>query len=154
MAIYAKIMGTKQGEIKGSVTARAFAGQVPITSCEFGIGAPFDLASGQPTGRRVLRPVQLVKPLDISSPLLIMSLTMNEPLTVDISYVVEGEGHQKYVTLKLSNAMIRDFDHLASADGSAIETISLSYTRYEFTWVDGGLVAMDDLTDLTTSGRI
>ncbi len=144
MAIYAKITGTKQGAINGSVTARAFDGQIPIESCEFGIGGPYDVATGQASGRRVARPIHLIKTLDKSSPLLFTSATTNEALTVDISYTIEGEGHKKYVTLKLTNAMIRDFNHLASSDGTAVEKLSLTYTKFEFTWVEGGIVAVDD----------
>lgn len=144
MAIYAKFTGTKQGVISGSVTARAFDGQIPVQSCDFGVGSPYDVATGQASGRRVARPIHLTKPLDKASPLLFTSATTNEALTVEISYTIEGEGHKKYVTLKLTNAMIRDFSHTAGADGTAVEKLALTYTKFEFTWVEGGIVAVDD----------
>lgn len=144
MAIYVKIKGSKQGALTGSVTAKAFEGQIPVTSLDFGVGAPYDVATGQATGRRVPRPVHITKPFDKSSPLLYTSCTTNESLTVDISYTIEGEGHKKYATISLTNAMIRDYNHDASHDGHAVEKISLTYTKFELTWVEGGIVAADD----------
>ena len=40
--------------------------------------------------------------------------------------------------------MIRDFNQEASFTGSSVETISFTYTKIEFTWVDGGIVSVDD----------
>jgi type VI secretion system Hcp family effector len=102
------------------------------------------VSTGLPAGKRVARPVQITKPLDQSSPLLHQSCTTNESLTVDIAYVVEGQGHRPYVTLSLTNAMIRDFNHETSFDGSSVERISFTYTKIEFTWVTGGIASVDD----------
>jgi len=144
MAIYAKIKGAAHGNITGGVTAAAFIGQIQVNTVAFGVGHPTDISTGHPTGKRVARPVIITKPLDRSSPLLHQSATTNESLTVDIAYVVEGEGHKPYATLSLKNAMIRDFNHEAGFTGSSVETLSFTYTKIEFTWVDGGIVSMDD----------
>lgn len=144
MAIYAKIKGQKQGAVTGGVTAESFPGQIQVDTVEFGVGSPADVSTGLPTGKRVARPVVITKPLDKSSPLLHQSCTTNESLTVDLSYVVEGQGHKAYVTLSLTNAMIRDFHHEASFTGSATERISFTYTKIEFTWTEGGIVSVDD----------
>jgi type VI secretion system secreted protein Hcp len=144
MAIFAKIKGTKQGDLKGAVTAKEFAGEIQVHSIEFGVGSPYDVSTGMPTGRRVARPVKITKPMDQSSPLLHTSAVNNESLTIKFSYVVEGQGHKAYATIALTNAMIRDFNVASSSDGSNLESVSFTYTKIEFTWTEGGITSMDD----------
>jgi type VI secretion system secreted protein Hcp len=149
MAIYAQIKGQKQGALKGAVTAAQYSGQIQVDTVEFGVGNPMDVSTGMATGKRVARPLQITKPMDQSSPLLHTSAVTNESLTVTISYVVEGQGHKAYATVALTNAMIRDFNSQGSADGSTVETISFTYTKIEFTWVNGGITSQDDWTSAT-----
>jgi type VI secretion system secreted protein Hcp len=144
MAIYAKIKGQKQGAVTGGVSAASFPGQIQVNTVDFGVGSPHDVSTGLATGKRVARPVTITKPMDRSSPLLHQSCTTNEVLTVDISYVVEGEGHKPYATVSLTNAMIRDFNSEANFTGSSTETITFTYTKIEFTWAEGGIVSVDD----------
>src|ERR1051325_1107485 len=110
MAIYAKIKGAKQGVLTGGVSAQSFSGQIQVDTVVFGVGSPADVSTGLPTGKRVARPVVITKPVDRSSPLLHQACTTNESLTIDISYVVEGAGHKPFMTLSLTNGMIRDFN--------------------------------------------
>ena len=144
MAIYAKIKGAVQGTITGGVGAQAYSGQIQVESVVFGVGSPHDVATGLPSGKRVARPIKITKPFDRSSPLLHRSTVTNESLTVDISYVVEGQGHKAYATLNLTNAMIQDFQNEVSHTGAAVETISFTYTKVEFTWTEGGITSTDD----------
>jgi type VI secretion system secreted protein Hcp len=146
MAIYAKIKGAKQGALTGAVAAASFTGQIQVDTVVFGVGSPRDVATGMATGKRVARPVKITKPFDKSSPLLHTSAVTNESLTVDISYVVEGQGHKAYATLSLTNAMIQDFQNEVSFTGAAVETISFTYTKIEFTWAEGGITSTDDWT--------
>lgn len=146
MAIYAQIKGQKQGALKGAVTAASFAGQIQVDTVNWGVGSPHDVSTGLATGKRIARPLQITKPMDQSSPLLHTSAVTNESLTVTLSYTVEGQGHKPYATVALTNAMIRDFNSHGSADGSTLETISFTYTKIEFTWVNGGIASQDDWT--------
>ncbi len=149
MAIYMKVIGKAQGDIKGGVTAQVFDGQIHLESCEFGLAAPFDVATGQASGRRVPRPVHLVKQSDRSSPLLYMACVTNEVLDVEISYTEEGAEHKALMTIVLTNAMLRDFNHLGGAKGSAVEKLSLTYTKFEFTDVVAKTMAQDDWSQAT-----
>jgi type VI secretion system secreted protein Hcp len=144
MAIYAKIKGTKQGDLKGAVEAAAYTGQIEVHSLEFGVGSPYDVSTGMPTGRRVARPVKITKPMDQSSPLLHTSAVNNEALKVTFSYTIEGQGHKAFATVELTNAMIRDFNVASSYTGSNVESISFTYTKIEFTWTEGGITSTDD----------
>jgi type VI secretion system secreted protein Hcp len=149
MAIYAKIKGKVQGALTGGVSAQAYNGQIQVNSVVFGVGSPYDVATGLATGKRVARPVKITKPFDRSSPLLHLATVTNESLTVDISYTVEGQGHKSYATLSLTNAMVRDFQNEVTATGAAVETISFTYTKVEFTWTDGGISSTDDWSQAT-----
>ena len=145
MAIYAKIKGTKQGVLTGGVAADLFKGQIQVDTVVFGVGSPADVSTGLATGKRVARPVVITKPVDRSSPLLHQACVTNESLqTIDISYVVEGAGHKPFMTLSLTNGMIRDFNQETSFNGSSLERISFTYTKIEFTWTEGGIVSTDD----------
>jgi type VI secretion system secreted protein Hcp len=149
MAIYAKIKGNKQGDLKGAVTADAYKGQIEVHTVEWGVGSPRDVSTGLPTGRRVARPVQITKPMDQSSPLLHTAVVNNESLTVTISYTVEGQGHKSFATVALTNAMIQNFNISTTVTGSSVETISFTYSKIEFTWVDGGITSQDDWSSTT-----
>jgi len=144
MAIYASFKGQKQGEIKGGVTTKGWEGKVQIDTCDFGLTAPYDTATGLASGRRVAKPVHLTKPLDKSSPLLYMACTTNETLQVEINYMEEGANHKALVIVKLTNAMLREFSHTANGHAIASEKLALTYTKFEFTWCDGGIMATDD----------
>jgi type VI secretion system secreted protein Hcp len=145
MAIYIKVTGAKQGVFKGGVTQKGSEGLIEVSSCDFGLGAPYDHATGQATGKRQPHPVVLAKGLDQSSPLFYNACTTNEVLkSVDISYFTAADDHKKIVTVNLTNAMVREYSHQGTSQATALERITLTYTKIEFTWVNGGVVAVDD----------
>ena len=88
--------------------------------------------------------------MDQSSPLLHRACTTNEVLTsVELSYTVEGQGHAAFATVKLTNAVLRDFNQQASFTGTSVEKLTFTYTKIEFTWVKGGIVSEDDWMSAT-----
>jgi type VI secretion system secreted protein Hcp len=152
MAIYAKIKGKIQGDIKGSVMATGHTGEIEINSCEMGLASPVDIASGHPAGRRQWRPIHLVKPLDASTALLYNAIVTNELLTsVVITYWRTGlDGKpSNFIKISLTNAMIVDYNHLGNNDGTGTEKVSLTFTKWEFSWLPTSLGAVDDW--MTTS---
>ena len=144
MAIYMKFKGARSGEIKGSVSTSGAVDWIEIHSLEFGLGSPFDAITGQTTGRRIARPLKIVKPLDRSTPLLINACDVNDSAEVTFVYLKEGGDHKNFFTIALTKAMIRDINHLGVYSGSATETLTLSYVTSEITWVTGGIVASLD----------
>ena len=60
-----------------------------------------------------------------------------------------ADDHKKYVTVNLTNAMIREYTHQGTSSLVGLERISLTYTKIEFTWIDGGIVAIDDWAKTT-----
>jgi type VI secretion system Hcp family effector len=144
MAIYAKVTGKKQGVMTGGVGAKEYAGQIEVDSIDWGVGSPHDVHTGLATGKRVARPVIITKPLDRSSPLLHTACVTNESVSVLISYTIEGQGHGAYATVTLTNGMVQDFNHQGHSDGTALERISFTYSKIEFTWITGGITSVDD----------
>src|SRR5262245_52235966 len=78
---YLKLKGTKQGEIKGSVTQKDRVGKIGVIAVSHDIISPRDPASGLPTGKRQHKPFVITKELDQSSPLLLNALVNNENIT-------------------------------------------------------------------------
>ncbi len=149
MAVYMKVVGKKQGEFKGDVIVPAFKDQIALRSVNFGMGNPMDAASLMPTGRTIVRPVTITKSMDKTSPLFMNAVSTREGATVTISYSNDGATNlskKQIATVKLTNAGAMDLQHVAGADGNALESITFSFTKIEYTWLDGGIVSEVDVT--------
>lgn len=148
MAIYMKYTAKSQGVIAGAITSGNFTGQIEVFSIDLGMGHSSGVSSALTTGKQVARPLVLTKRVDKATPLLLNSCINNEVATaVLITYVFEGAAAVKAVaTIALTNALLQDFHHTAQSDGSTVETLTLNYQKCEFTWIDGGLTSMWDLT--------
>jgi len=147
MAVYMKFTGQKSGWIKGEATAKDVVDFITLNSLELGLGHPMDAQSGLTTGRQVVRPIVVTKAVDKSSPLLMNSCSVNESATtVHFTYTRTGINGtvNTFLTVVLKNALIADFNHLALADGSSVEKLTLSFTSLDFTWTDGGVMASID----------
>jgi type VI secretion system secreted protein Hcp len=171
---YVTFKGQKQGQFKGDFSTQKTAN--PKESIVFGIDldtqAPFDLETGQASGKRQHSPLVLVKPINLASPQIYQALVSNEELTevvVDLRAPANPTGLGGAVTpvLKytLTNARITDVHHSMTTPcvGSApcratgpdgnivgpdepIETISLVFKTIQIDYADrnGSTSAMDD----------
>ena len=151
---YLKLKGQKQGEIKGSVTQKGRENKIMVIAVSHEIISPRDAASGLPTGKRMHKPLVITKELDKSSPLLYNALTNNENITEwELQFwqpSATGAEKQHY-TIKLTNANIASI-HFVMANNkhpdlmkfSEYEEIAFTYQKIEWTWMDGGITAMDD----------
>ena len=102
-----------------------------------------------PTGRTIVRPVTITKNMDKTSPLFMNAVSTREGATVTISYSNDGAttlSKKQIATVKLTNAAAMDLQHVAGADGNALESITFSFTKIEYTWLDGGIVSEVDVT--------
>jgi type VI secretion system secreted protein Hcp len=147
MAIYVKIVGNKQGAITGPVVVPRYAGQIKLESLSFGFARPFDTHTGLAAGRQVGRPMIITKEMDQTSPLLMTASFTNEVLkTCTISYSHDGAGSvtKDLAKIVLTDAIIQVFEQKATGSQSVIDELTLTYRSMEFTWINGGLVAMND----------
>jgi len=157
---YLKLKGQKQGDIKGSVTQKGREGSIMVIACSDSIVSPRDAASGLATGKRMHKPFVITKELDMSSPLLYTALVTNENITTwqldfyttqfaDRTQSVGSEMNN--FTVKLTNASICSIDfHMLNNKQPDLmkfneyEEIAFVYQKIEWTWIKGGITAMDD----------
>ena len=147
LTAYLKLKGQKQGEIKGSVTQKGREGRIAVIAVSHEIVSPRDAASGLPTGKRQHKPFVFTKELDRSTPLLNGVLVTNENLPEATFTVyqrdIKGVDVLSY-TVKLTNANIASIALKVDAEGKLVQEVALTYQKIEWTWVDGGITAMDD----------
>lgn len=155
---YLKLKGQKSGEINGSVTQKGREGKIMVIAVSHDVSSPYDAASGLPTGKRMHTPFVITKELDRSTPLMYNALVHNENLTEwelqfwtpSTSRSATGAETQHY-TIKLTNAKVASIDfrmpnnkHPDLMKFAEYEEVAFTYERIEWTWVDGGITAMDD----------
>ena len=151
---YLKLKGQKQGEIKGSVTQKGRENKIMVIAVSHDVISPRDAASGLPTGKRMHKPYVITKELDKASPLLYNALVNNENITEwELQYwqpSPTGVEKQHY-TVKLTNANIASISqrmpnnkHPDLMKFETYEEVAFTYQKIEWTWVDGGITAMDD----------
>jgi type VI secretion system secreted protein Hcp len=151
---YLKLKGQKQGEIKGSVTQKGRENKIMVIAVSHEIVSPRDHASGLPTGKRMHKPFVITKELDKSTPLLYNVLVNNENVTdweLQFWRPSATGAEQQHYTVRLTNANIASI-HFKMANNkhpdlmkfAEYEEIAFTYQKIEWTWVDGGITAMDD----------
>lgn len=144
---YLKLKGQKQGDIKGSVTQKGREGAIKVISVSHEIVSPRDPQSGLPTGKRQHKPMVITKELDKSTPLLYSAMSKNENFpTLELTVLEVGAKgiEAPAYTVRLTNANIASIRLVQSEDGKLAQEISFTYQKIEWTWTDGGIMAMDD----------
>ena len=136
----AAIVGQKSGAIvgkSGAIAGDGPNGKIMVIAVSHEIVSPRDAASGLPTGKRQHKPFTIRKELDKSTPLLYSALVTNENLS-SATFTYQRNG-APFMTVKLTNANISD---IAQSGGS--ESVSFTYQKIQWTWIDGGITAEDD----------
>lgn len=153
---YLTVAGKAQGPIHGSVNRKGRENSILVHSFSQEIVSPRDAASGLPTGKRVHKPITILKEIDKSSPRLWTALVTNETLVTWELQIWEtgpgatGEEKQIY-SIKLTNASIAsmreampDNEDPSNAKLPLREEIAFTYQKIQWTWIDGGITAEDD----------
>jgi type VI secretion system secreted protein Hcp len=150
---YLKLKGQKQGQFKGSATEKGREDSIVVIAVTHEVSSPRDAASGQAAGKRMHKPLVITKELDRSSPLLYGALVNNENIT---EWTLQfwrpdrtGAEKQTY-TIKLTNANIASIQFVMPnnkepqlAKLAEYEQVAFTYEKIEWTWVDGGVTAID-----------
>jgi type VI secretion system secreted protein Hcp len=149
-----RVVGAKQGEIKGSVTQKGREGRIAVIAVSHEIVTPRDMASGQATGKRQHQPVVITKELDRATVPLRQMLVGNEPVKeCELQFWRPSPtgGETQYFTIRLTNAAIVSIDmemannkHADLAGLETFEQVAFTYGRIEWMWTDGSLGAVDD----------
>lgn len=106
------VKGAKQGQFKGeSTNARRKDKWIRILSFLYEVTSPRDLASGQASGKRQHKPIEIIKEWGASSPQLLSALANNEVLEL-VEFEFEKVGadgvESTYQTVTLTNASVSD----------------------------------------------
>ena len=151
---YLNLKGQKTGDIKGSVTQKGREGKIMVIAVSHEIVSPRDPASGLPTGKRMHKPMVITKELDKSTPLLYNVLVNNENITewqLQFWQPSATGAEKQHFTIKLTNANIASIamrlpnnKHPDLMKFETYEEIAFTYQKIEWTWMDGGITAMDD----------
>jgi type VI secretion system secreted protein Hcp len=156
---YLTLEGQKQGKINGSVTQKGREDKIMVIAVNHEVISPRDAASGLPTGKRQHKPFTIIKELDKATPLLMNALVNNENIkTWELQFwapqlkATTGIGSEvQHYTVKLTNANIAsiNFRMLNNKNPdltryAEYEEVAFTYQKIEWTWVDGGITAMDD----------
>ncbi len=159
MMTYVKIIGQKQGWIKGDCTQKGREDLIMCIAADHDIVSPRDPQSGLPTGKRMHKPFVMTFELSKATPLLYSALVNNENLTsITIQFwtpeikAVSGVGSEvQSYTVKLVNANIASIRFLKQNIRNPElvkypETVEVSFTyqKIQWTWNDGGITAGDD----------
>jgi len=151
---YLKLTGETQGEIKGSVTQAGREDSIMVIGFDYEVESPRDAASGLPTGKRQHKGITIIKEVDKSSPLLMNVLVQNEGIK---DWELQcwqpsktGQEFQFY-TIQLYNASVAKIKgemlnnkYPENMQHRERETITFTYQKIIWTYVDGGITAEDD----------
>jgi type VI secretion system secreted protein Hcp len=141
--------------IDGGVTQPGNAGSISTLGFDHEIVMERDAATGQLTGRRLHKPIRIVKAIDKSTPVLYKAMTENQVIAGQFRFwtpVVGGGGGQlqQYYTVSITGGRvtgIRDWKtntrDLSADRAGDLEEVTFTYTTITWTWVDGGITHTD-----------
>jgi len=155
--VYLYINGEKAGQVKGSVTQKGREDSIMViafeqmTKIEMGIAA----------GKRNVGPIVITKEVDKSSPVLRQMLNTNE--IIKEAFIkfwtpsASGKESQHY-TVKLTQARIVAMKTVMANNKipsnmqlKEYEEITIIYGRAEWTWMDGGIMTVEDASSSSLS---
>jgi type VI secretion system secreted protein Hcp len=156
---YLKLVGQRQGEIKGSTTQKGREGKILVIALSHDVVTPRDPATGEATGKRQHRPLVITKDLDAASAPLHSAQASNENLkewelqfwTPQLKASTGTGTEVQHFTIRLTNASIASI-HMEMPNNKhpdlmrleTFEEVAFTYQRIEWTWTDGGVTSSDD----------
>src|SRR5829696_7340519 len=150
---YLIIEGEKTGAVAGSVTQKGREKSIMVIGASHEIKSPRDAASGLPTGKRQHLGMNIIKIVDKSSPLLYNILVNNENIKkwkLQFWRPSPAGTEQQHYTIELDNANIAGIKlvmpnnkHPELMKFAEYEEIQFTYQKITWTWMDGGITAMD-----------
>jgi len=157
---YLTAKGQKQGPFKGSVTQKGREGTIAVIAVSHSVISPRDAASGQPSGKRMHKPICVTQELDQSLPLLYNALCQNENIpswklefwTTGYQDRTQSVGSEmQHYTIELLNASLCSID-FRMANNKHPELMKFNeyaecayvYQKITWTWTKGGISASDD----------
>ena len=152
--VYLWLEGASMGRILGEVITPGREGSHSVLAYSHEIVAPYDAASGLPTGKRQHQPFRVVKLLNRGSPPLLEALATNERLTsvrFDVWAPSQTGKEVQLLTYELRNARLISVrpwmpnkSDTATVTYAPAEEIAFVYESITVTFEDGGVSFTDD----------
>ncbi len=142
------LKGTKQGAIDGPSKLKGREKSFEVLAFNHEVLLPYESRTGQVSGKRVHKPVTVLKPIDEATPKLMKAITTAEHLTVEIKFYRPhpqgGASEQHFFTVKLENAVLTSINSYMTnvaekAPGGFGQLEQLAFIYDKITWtVQGG----------------
>ena len=152
--VYLWLEGASMGRILGEVITPGREDSHSVLAYSHEIVAPYDAASGLPTGKRQHQPFRVVKLLNRGSPRLLEALATNERLTYvrfDVWAPSLAGKEVRLLTYELQNARLISVrpwmpnkSDTATVTYAPAEEIAFVYESITVTFEDGGVTFTDD----------
>jgi len=152
--VYMWLEGASMGRILGEVITPGREESHSVLAYSHEIVAPYDAASGLPTGKRQHQPFRVVKLLNRGTPRLLEALATNERLTsvlFDVWAPSLSGKEVKLLTYELRNARLISVrpwmpnkSDAATVEYAPSEEIAFVYESITVTFEDGGVTFTDD----------
>jgi type VI secretion system secreted protein Hcp len=132
-----QVTGQIQGKFKGESTRKGFEGKFMGLTFDQEVASPRDAASGQATGKRVLKPIRIKKAWGPASLQFVAAVTKNEALAVVMDFFVADPSGLVVLdhTVKLTNAFVASYktNSDVAVQTPQTDTIELVYQTIEIT---------------------
>lgn len=148
------LTGEKQGTIEGSCDMNGREKSILVYAMKHSINIPRSPTDGLSTGKRVHKPLCLLKEFDKSSPKLYQSLCTGEHLkevTLKWYRITKQGTEEHYFTHTLEDAIvvaIQPYMPLTFLETNEparhMEEIAFTYKKIHWTWESGGIEAGDN----------
>jgi len=152
-AIYLWLKDSGGADIKGGAEAKSREGSIEVLAYEHDITLPVDSSDGKITARRVHGVFQFMKQLDISTPLLLRSVTDGKPCqSAEFKwYRIDDQGNvEAFYTVRLDKVKVvkvtskmHDIKDPAYKTSVHMEHIELRYEKITWIHADGNIQHSD-----------
>ena len=154
LPFYARIRGDKQGDFKGESSSPQRSGWIECLDFALEVDSPIDMATGQASGKRQWRPIEITKKRGASSPQFLQALVTNEVLStvlLEFEAVLKDGMEGTYYVIQLTDALVTGVrQYIGSARGEStvdtleLERIALTFRQITCTYKDGNITSIDE----------
>lgn len=141
---FLKLKGQRVGEIRGGVTQKGREGFIKVISVAHEISSTQGAGAGS-AGKRVHKPFVVMVEVDRATPQLLNAVAGGEKFAAFSLEVAGPSGGASLYRVNLVNAAISSFDLVTlEGGGAAALRLAFTYSKIEWTWLDGGVTGSDD----------
>lgn len=128
--MFLAVQTKRAGKVTGESVAAGHEEEIQLSGWTWGVAASSAVGSTQATGRRSYKALTVFKSIDAATTPLMSALATNDEVKeAKLTMRRAGTDQADHFSVTLSGARVVSIDHVASADGSTVETVGFSFTR-------------------------